>query len=46
MLEYQVESMLFDCEGEFGDDEGSEEGYENCIWESGDEEDDSNEDND
>jgi len=36
-----LEPLLFDeCEGEFGDDEGSEDGYENCLWNSGDEEED------
>ena len=37
--EYTIVPLMFDCEGEFGDDEGSEDGYENCLWDSGDEED-------
>lgn len=41
------EKLWFGCEGEFGDGEGTEEGYENCLWESGyDDEDDETEDND
>ena len=42
MIKYFV-----DCEGEFGDGEGEEDGYENCLWESGYwEEDDDDDDND
>ena len=38
MIEYVQEGLQFGCEGEFGDGEGDEDGYENCLWNSGDEE--------
>lgn len=38
MIEYIKEPLKFDCEGEFGDGDGTEDGYENCIWESGEDE--------
>ena len=38
MIEYIKEPLKFDCEGEFGDGDGEEDGYENCLWDSDEEE--------
>jgi len=27
--------LFCECDGEFGDGDGTEEGYENCLWDSG-----------
>lgn len=33
-----IEEVLYSCEGQFGDNEGSEDGYENELWENVEEE--------
>lgn len=44
MIENKIGLMLSNCEGEFGDGDGDEDGYENCLWELGDEEEEKDDD--
>jgi hypothetical protein len=38
MIENNIGFRFAGCEGEFGDGDGDVDGYENCLWESGEDE--------